>query len=89
MVLKHTMGYVQLRHSQHTKTDLRFIIIEADKNLGGCVLLRDIYIQRAISEHISNSAVYCRLSKHEATIHQNKLQQKSGTSCAPGDPTVS
>jgi len=43
-----------------------FIAIEADKNLGGCFLLRDTYIERGVKEHIGNTSVYKPLSKQQA-----------------------
>ena len=64
----------QWKQVQALREDLRFIIIEADKNLGGCILLRDTYIARAISQHLSNKEVYKPLTKHEAKIHQNYLR---------------
>ena len=35
-----------------------YIVVEAYKNLGGCILMRDTYIERAISEHIRSESVY-------------------------------
>jgi len=58
---------------QHKAND-EYIIIQANKNLGGCILLQDTYITRGITEHLSDSSVYQRLSKSEAIILQNKLQ---------------
>jgi len=43
-----------------------FIAIEADKNLGGCFLLRDTYIERGVKEHLGNTSVYKPLSKQQA-----------------------
>ena len=50
-----------------------FIIVEADKNLGGCILLRDIYIKRAISEHLRDRSVYKPLTDRQADTHQRKI----------------
>ena len=50
-----------------------YIIIEADKNLGVCILEREYYIRRAIEEHLGNSAVYKIISKAEANTIQYKL----------------
>ena len=33
----------------------RYIIIEADKNLGPCILERETYIRRALEEHLGNT----------------------------------
>ena len=47
-------------------TDDYHIVVEADKNLGGCILLRCTYISRAIKEHLGNRRVYLRLTKARA-----------------------
>ena len=65
----------QWNYIQSLRSNLRFIIIEADKNLGGCILLRDTYISRAISEHLSNRAVYQLLTAQEALTHVRKLRR--------------
>jgi hypothetical protein len=53
----------------------KFIIVEADKNLGGCILLRDEYISRAFNDHLNNESVYRRISQEEAydRQHQNAV----------------
>ena len=33
----------------------RYIMIEADKNLGPCILEQDTYIKRALEEHLCNA----------------------------------
>ena len=48
-----------------------FISIEADKNLGGCFLLRDTYISRGITEHLGDTNIYKPLTKLQAN---NKLK---------------
>ena len=48
------------------KTHDDLIVVEADKNLGGCILLRKTYIERGIQEHLGNSSVYRRLTEAEA-----------------------
>jgi len=42
------------------------IVIEADKNLGGCLLDRPVYITRGIEEHLGNTSVYRKLTKSQA-----------------------
>ena len=42
------------------------ITIEADKNLGGCILDRSVYIRKGVQEHLGNDAVYKRLNKRQA-----------------------
>lgn len=53
-----------------------YISIEADKNLGGCLLLRNTYNTRGVSEHLGDSTVYKPLSKDEATSHHRRLRTK-------------
>ena len=48
------------------KTNDEFISIEADKNLGGCLLLRKTYIHRGIKEHLGNRTVYQPMTKRQA-----------------------
>ena len=50
-----------------------YIIIEADKNLGVCILEREYYIRRAIEEHLGDREVYKRISIAEANTIQYKL----------------
>ena len=74
--LRTTIPNIFPRHSMLAK-DLRqhdnFIVVEADKNLGGCILERDTYIKRAISEHLSNTSVYRLLDDREAHTLQRKM----------------
>ena len=58
--------------SKVRKSD-KFIVIEADKNLGGSVMLRDDYIRRGVSEHLGNQAVYERLTEAAAKNHLKRL----------------
>ena len=43
-----------------------YIVIEADKNLGACILRLSIYTERGIKEHLGDTSVYKRLSAQEA-----------------------
>jgi hypothetical protein len=52
------------------KNDLRYIIRHTDKNLGPAVLERSTYIKQALSEHLSNSLTYRRLTP---TIAQGRV----------------
>ena len=58
------------------KSHDKVIFIEADKNLGGSILLRDTYISRGISEHLGDTNVYKPLTKRQATTHLNVLRNK-------------
>ena len=53
-----------------------YIVVEADKNLGGCIMSRDDYIARAFSDHLGNINVYQRISQFEAYDHQIQLANK-------------
>ena len=57
----------------HFRESNEYIIIEADKNLGVCILEREYYIHRAIEEHLGDREVYKRISVAEANIIQYKL----------------
>ena len=61
--------------NQFKKCDT-YIVIEADKNLGVCILEREYYIKRAIEEHLGNSSVYKIISKTDANTIQYKLSFK-------------
>jgi hypothetical protein len=47
-----------------------YIVVEADKNLGGCILNRDTYISRTFQDHLGNTEVYRRITQEEAYDHQ-------------------
>ena len=53
-----------------------YIVVEADKNLGGSILSRDDYIARAFSDHLGNTSVYQRISHFEAYDRQRQLANK-------------
>jgi hypothetical protein len=51
---------LQLRQSKtHT-------VFPADKNLGPCIIEREVYIKRALDDHLSDPTTYIRLTKTEA-----------------------
>ena len=52
------------------KTDDKFIAVKGDKNVGGCILLRNTYITRGVEEFLSDLSVYEPLTKTQA---QQKL----------------
>ena len=41
----------------------RYIIIEADKNLGPCILEQETYIRRTLEEHLDNASNYNQITK--------------------------
>ena len=66
----------QWRLIEEIKDNDLFICIEADKNCGGCILLRDTNNSRGMSEHLGNRAVYKPLTEHQALIHHRKLKSQ-------------
>jgi hypothetical protein len=42
-----------------------FLVINADKNLGPCIIERQIYIQRALNEHLKDTTTYKQLTTSE------------------------
>ena len=43
-----------------------FVVLKTDKNLGPAILERDIYIQKALAEHLSETTTYRRLTELES-----------------------
>jgi hypothetical protein len=62
--------------TQFLKNHDDYIVVEADKNLGGCIMSRDDYIARAFSDHLGNTNVYRRISQFEAYDRQIQLAHK-------------
>jgi len=58
------------------KNDDNLICIEGDKNVGGCLLRRNVYNYRGIKDHLGDTTVYKPLTKKEATQHLHILQYK-------------
>ena len=52
----------------------KYIIIQADKNLGAVIMYRDTYITRGVSEHLSNTDVYRLLNTREVEMHKARLR---------------
>ncbi len=53
-----------------------YITIDANKNLGGCLLKRELYTCRAITNHLGDQRIYKRLTKHQGNQLQHILQYK-------------
>ena len=51
-----------------------FIIATSDKNLGPCILEREVYIQRCLKEHLSNTTTYQQLDDDEASFRFNAIR---------------
>jgi hypothetical protein len=58
-----------LPYQRHLLQQLRnhknFLVISADKNLGPCIIEREVYINRALTEHLNDSTTYRRLTDAE------------------------
>jgi len=52
------------------------IVVEADKNLGGCVMERETYITKGILEHLGNKDVYKKLTRTEANNKTHIVRYK-------------
>ena len=52
--------------------NLDFVIVPSDKNLGPCVLERNLYISRALDDHLLNKNTYRQLSRDSA-LRQMKV----------------
>jgi hypothetical protein len=53
--------------------DTDFIVIKSDKNLGPCVVERANYVQRALTDHLSDKATYIEMDEATANIKVNEL----------------
>ncbi|KAL7552329.1 hypothetical protein ACHAWF_015564 [Thalassiosira exigua] len=51
-----------------------FIVIEANKNLGGCFLLRKTHCKRAVAEHLGNRTVYKPLTKQQMRGNMHRIR---------------
>ena len=51
-----------------------YIVVDADKNLGPCILERDLYIRRAIEDHLGNRRNYKIISPETAQRMQHRLR---------------
>ena len=51
-------------------------MIEADKNLRGCIIDRETYIIQGILEHLGNKEVYQKLTKKEANKKPHGVRYK-------------
>ena len=56
-----------------------YIVVEADKNLGLCILERSYYTMRCIEEHLGNSANYKIISKARACTLQSMPSREFGS----------
>jgi hypothetical protein len=52
------------------------VIINADKNLGPCIIERSQYIQRALQDHLLDTTTYKKLSARQATAQIDQVKHK-------------
>lgn len=52
------------------------VVISCDKNLGPAIIERDRYIQMALSEHLSDTATYRKLSSQRAHNHMDQVRDR-------------
>ena len=52
----------------------KYIVVEADKNLGPCILDRIVYIRRGCSEHLGNKRNYKIISSQAASTLMTGLR---------------
>ena len=67
---------LQWKLIEYLKCNDYYIVIQADKNLGPCILDRIIYVHRGCSEHLGNERNYKILSKQQAMNLQLSLRYK-------------
>ena len=67
------LSYSQRHLLQYLRRHGRYIVVEADKNLGPCILDRSFYIRRGCSEHLGNKRNYKIISKTKATTTMKHL----------------
>jgi len=58
------------------KDNAIFIVSEADKNLGGCILLRKTNIKLRVTEHLGDNTVYKPLTKLQSVQHQSIISRR-------------
>ena len=59
--------------------DLWFIIFMAGKNLGPCIMERERYIQKSLTEHLEKGNAYKRLTKQHAYNIRISVEQSIQT----------
>ena len=58
---------IQQQHIKLLKDNKNFIILNADKNLGPCIMERKEYIKHILNEHLNNTDTYQQLHQNDAT----------------------
>jgi len=61
---------------QSLRRNDKYFVTDCDKNLGPVIMLREEYIERGISEHLSNERNYKKLNKDEAMDLHYQLKRR-------------
>ena len=69
------LSVIQQQHLKLLRNHPEFIILDSDKNLGPCIIERDVYIKNVLVEHL-NTKTYEQISHEEATDTLNKLLEE-------------
>lgn len=64
----------QLRSLTYLQKQNTFIIVQADKNLGPCVMTREQYIQFAWRDHLSDRKTYRRIDKTNLNEEERRIR---------------
>ena len=70
------LTYSQWKLSKRLRCNNNHLVIETDKNLGGCMLNVPVYCVRGIKEHLGNTAVYQPLTKLEVGRRMTVLRYR-------------
>ena len=73
---KTNLSKFQYNMMQEMRQDRRFIICLTDKNLGPAILERDVYINRALQDHLLKPANYQQLDPDRAKIMMNDTNEQ-------------
>jgi hypothetical protein len=73
---KSNMLPYQRRILQEFRENKSHLVINADKNLGPCIIEREHYIKRALQDHLLDATTYKKLHILQATQHINNITDK-------------
>jgi hypothetical protein len=65
----------QLRLLSELTASKEFVVIQADKNLGPCILERNYYIERAFNDHLLDTTTYRQLTEYEARVEMTMIKK--------------
>ena len=73
---KTNLSKFQYSMLQEIRQDRRFIVCLTDKNLGPAILEREVYINRALQDHLLKPANYKRLEPDKAKLIMYQTNKK-------------